>query len=373
MTVVHVLEPFASGITTTILNITQQVKGVQHIVVHGSRTGSDTVENTKKKFPQDVRFIEWSSAVRELNPVRDLRAFKELLHILRPFREDDTVIHLHSSKAGFLGRAACGILGISAVIYTPHGASFIRTDTGKLKRSFFRLLERVGGFFGGTVVGCGPSEAALYSGLGKPALWIANGVPITPERKDPVSGLIVFTGIATAQKDPAFFNRVAEALSGVKEAAFCWVGDGPLRDSLRAGNIKVTGWQDRRTVEDYLSRALVYFSASAWEGLPYGVLEAMNASCALLLRNVPGNRELVIPGENGRLFDTEEEAAALLAEMLKNRQKTLDMGARSRLLAESRYSAVLMGEKYQDLYKAVSAGDISHLVPSGNHASCGAA
>jgi glycosyltransferase involved in cell wall biosynthesis len=223
------------------------------------------------------------------------------------------------------------------------------------------------------VVGCGPSEAALYSGLGKPALWIANGVPITPLHKGPGSDLIVFTGIATAQKDPAFFNRVAEALSGVKEAAFCWVGDGPLRDSLCSGNIKVSGWQDRKTVDDYLSRALVYFSTSAWEGLPYGVLEAMNAACALLLRNVPGNRELVIPGENGCLFDTEEEAAALLAEMLKNRQKTLDMGARSRLLAESRYSAVLMGEKYRNLYNTVIAGDISRPVLSGNHISHGAA
>jgi glycosyltransferase involved in cell wall biosynthesis len=360
MTVVHVLEPFASGVAAVVLTITQQAAGIQHIVVHGFRTGSDTVETMRKKFPPEVRFIEWPSACRELNPVQDFRALKELISILKPFRNGQTVIHLHSSKAGFLGRAACRMLGISAVLYTPHGASFIRTDIGKPKRMLFRLLERVGGWFGGTIVGCGRSEAELYTALGKRAIWVVNGVPITPLRKVREPTLISFVGIATAQKDPVFFNRVAETVGRQDDAAFCWVGDGPLRDRLCAENIRLTGWADKKTVDEYLSNTLIYFSTSAWEGLPCGVLEAMNAACALLLRDVPGNRELVVPGENGYVFTSEDEAADLLIKMLENRLNTMEMGVKSRNLAVEQYSVVMMGEKYRELYNTALSGDVSH-------------
>ncbi|AEF82000.1 glycosyltransferase [Leadbettera azotonutricia] len=347
MTIVHVLEPFATGITTAVLSITRQLAGLQHIVVHGSRTGSDTEENIKKKFPQAVRFIPWPSAGREINPLKDIRALKELLKIIKPYKNSDAVIHLHSSKAGFLGRIACRLLGIKKVIYTPHGASFIRTDISGLKKALFRSLERIGGWFGGIVVGCGKSEAGLYSS----ALWVSNGVEITPAAKDVDPHLVSFAGIASVQKDPALFNRIAEMAKG--ETSFCWIGDGPLRGSLKSKNITVTGWTDKKTVDGYLAKTLVYLSASAWEGLPFGVLEAMNASCALLLRNVYGNRDLVLSGKNGYLFNDEGEAALLLAKMLKNKTETITMGLESRAMAQSLYSEEKMGLEYGKIYAAI--------------------
>ncbi|MDR3341943.1 MAG: glycosyltransferase [Treponema sp.] len=349
MTVIHVLEPFATGVTTAVISITQQLAEMKHLVIHGSRTGVDAKENIRKKFPFGVGFIEWRYVGREISLLGDIRALGELLKQLKPYSNSQTVIHLHSSKAGFLGRLACRLLNIRAVLYTPHCASFIRTDIGPLKRKIFRLLERIGGWLGGTVVGCGKSEADMYSQLGKPALWVSNGVTITAAVKDRDPHIISFTGLAGVQKNPALFNRIAAQFHDA-DVPFYWIGDGPLRNELNPRNIQVTGWVTKDQVDAYLYKTLIYLSTASWEGLPFGVLEAMNGSCALLVSNVPGNRDLVIPGENGYVFNDEQEAAALLRQMLADRSKTHDMGMKSRDLVKSWYSVEKMGEGYRKIY-----------------------
>jgi glycosyltransferase involved in cell wall biosynthesis len=136
---------------------------------------------------------------------------------------------------------------------------------------------------------------------------------------------------------------------------FYWVGDGPLEKELDRSAVTVTGWKTPGEVEKLLERTAVYFSCSAWEGLPYGVLEAMNASCALFLRNVPGNRDLVIPGENGWLFDSAEEAAGRLTAMLGDRALLARMGKRSREILESGFTLKRMGEGYRAVYEEAAS------------------
>ncbi|MFP3043059.1 glycosyltransferase [Treponema primitia] len=354
MTVVHVLEPFASGVTTAVINITKQLPKIKHIVIHGSRMWVDEAANVQNKFPPGVEFIAWPFADREINLIKDARALGALIRLLKPYRRlPETVIHLHSSKAGFLGRLACRLLGISRVIYTPHCAAFIRTDIGSLKRRLFRFLEKVGGWFGGTVVGCGKSEAEIYAPLGKKTLYVCNGVALTPIRKAPFPRLVSFVGIAGTQKDPALFNEIAAAFDA-DCVPFCWVGEGPLADTLKSKNCTITGWVDKQRVDSYLAETLVYLSTSAWEGLPFGVLEAMNGSCALLLRDVPGNRDLVNSGKNGYLFKDAREGIELLGRMLRDQAKTIAMGAKSRNMVGTDYSVEKMGEGYGTIYTALA-------------------
>jgi glycosyltransferase involved in cell wall biosynthesis len=203
------------------------------------------------------------------------------------------------------------------------------------------------------VVGCGKSEALLYSSLGRGASWVSNGVRIDAPSKDPRPHLVSFSGVITAQKNPALFNELALAF---EDQPFCWIGDGPLRDTLSAQNIAVTGWAGSAAVNAWLDKTQIYLSASAWEGLPIGVLEAMNRSCALLLSDVPGNRDLVVPGENGYLFRGKEEGIALLKTMLEDPERTAAMGKKSRELAEREYSVEKMGAGYRSIYAAVMEG-----------------
>ncbi|MDR0643518.1 MAG: glycosyltransferase [Treponema sp.] len=348
MFVVHVLEPFASGVTTAVISITQQLPKVNHLIIHGSRMWVDDIENVKRKFPSYVAFVDWPFVGREISLKNDSKALVSLVNILRNYK--DAVVHLHSSKAGFLGRIACRYLGIKRVVYTPHGASFIRTDVGKYDQWFFRFLEKLGAFFGGVVVGCGKSEAELYRNLGGNGLFVPNGVPITFIEKDKNADVVTFAGIASAQKDPALFNKIASRVEG----NFFWVGDGPLIAALKSPNITVTGWIEKATIDAYLNRTFIYLSASAWEGLPYGVLEAMDAGCALLLRDVPGNRDLVVQGENGYLFTDEDEAVDRLKQMLAEREKTRSMGCKSRDIVKKDYSIEKMGQGYLEIYERLS-------------------
>src|SRR5215813_12361842 len=127
MTIVHVVEPFASGIAVFIKYLTEAMPDDLHIIIHGERKQVISAADVKKTFSSgNVRFIKWHSAQRSINPFKDLLALGELYNILRRLRAKRLAdsVHLHSSKSGFLGRLACRILRMRNVFYTPHGAPF---------------------------------------------------------------------------------------------------------------------------------------------------------------------------------------------------------------------------------------------------------
>jgi hypothetical protein len=62
--------------------------------------------------------------------------------------DDIDEIHLHSSKAGFIGRIANFLLRKSnKTIYTPHAISFLRLDVSPRKRKIFIWMENFASFF----------------------------------------------------------------------------------------------------------------------------------------------------------------------------------------------------------------------------------
>mgnify|MGYP001485384163 CR=1 FL=1 len=77
-----------------------------------------------------------------MNPLKDIKALWELYTILKNI-EDIDIIHLHSSKAGFLGRIVSFLLDKSKkTIYTPHAISFLRLDVSLKKRKIFIAMEK---------------------------------------------------------------------------------------------------------------------------------------------------------------------------------------------------------------------------------------
>ena len=128
MNIVHVVEPFAAGIATFVKSLTETLSNDRHIVIHGERKPVMSAEDVKRSFPiHNVQFIRWRYAQREIDPFKDLFAVGELFSIIPKLKKEDAVdaVHLHSSKSGFLGRAACRLAGITNIVYTPHGASFL--------------------------------------------------------------------------------------------------------------------------------------------------------------------------------------------------------------------------------------------------------
>ena len=358
MTVVHVVEPFASGVAVFVKYLTEAMPGDLHLVIHGERKEVMTAEEVKKTFPgSNVRFIRWRYAQRAIHPLNDFLALSELVSILRRLRQNKLVdsIHLHSAKSGLLGRIACRMLGIKNVFYTPNGAPFLSSKTA-FSKFFYRQFEKIGNKLGGTVVCCSPSELKTYRELGIHATYISNGIDIARKSRHPTVGesrekfRIITTGRIINQKNPSLFNSIAQYFSEFDQFEFLWAGDGEERESLKANNITVTGWVDQATIKNLLTNSDIYISTSLYEGLSFGVLEALTLQKPVLLSHCVGNIDVVKSGINGDLFKTETEAIVKILQYHNNRDMLPIMGQFSKSICDTEFNVKHNFTNYRELY-----------------------
>ena len=179
MKIVHVVEPFVGGIVTFINSLVKNLNDDSHIIIHGEREELMPLASVKKQFSSsNVKFLRWKSAQRSLNPHKDIIAFLELYSILKRLKDNDSIdiVHLHSSKGGFIGRVVCRLLGIQGVVfYTPNGAPFLAGES-TTSNYIYKKLEKIGSSFGGQVISCSPSEQIVYKLAGIDSLTINNGI-----------------------------------------------------------------------------------------------------------------------------------------------------------------------------------------------------
>ncbi len=360
--IVHVVESFTGGLFTFLRSLTTELRDCTHVILHGYR--QETPANLAGYFPQNTRLYEWKSAHRAIGP-SDVFAFKELYAFLKKSLawSDRPVIHLHSSKAGFLGRIACRVLGIhSRVVYTSHGAAFLRKDVSSGTRSFFMALEKAAFLAGGQVIACSESEADVFRKNKIPADAIANGTLAPPRIKPPAARSEDFTvcgaGRITAQKGPRTFNCIAHLLSDSPGIRFVWIGDGELRHMLKSPNIEITGRISHTKTIQHMASADIFLSTSLWEGMSLSVLEAMSLSKPLMLSKCVGNTDLVQKATNGYMFSTCEEAADRLKHLAADKVFCRRMGSVSRERWLRYHTAARMAQKYQDLYRRISGSNL---------------
>jgi glycosyltransferase involved in cell wall biosynthesis len=361
MKIVHVVEPFASGIAAFVQSIVQNLRDDFHIIIHGEREYVMQSAEVKKYFPQEnVQFIRWRSAQRSISLVKDTAALLELCRLLKKLKEREMVdaVHLHSSKSGFLGRLACRLMDISNVIYTPNGAPFLLSNL-KAINLFYKLFEKLGSAFGGKVVCCSRSEQEAYHRLGIKALNINNGIAVkTTGSGTPAPGKSSKFRILTCarivhQKNPALFNQIAGYFKDFDQFEFIWVGDGSERHLLTAPNIVVTGWVSPPEAKKLITSSNLYLSTSQYEGLSFSVLEALSLQKTVLLKDCVGNRDIVKKGLNGDLFTNEREAVVKIFKYYNNPHMLHVMGLYSRLLCNNEFNVDATCSLYRDLYQRV--------------------
>jgi glycosyltransferase involved in cell wall biosynthesis len=363
MKIVHVVEPFAAGIAVFVRSLVENLNDDLHIIVHGEREYVMRSAEVKQYFPKDnVRFIRWKSAQREISIRKDTVAFMELYTILRRLKKGIHIdaVHLHSSKSGFLGRLACKLARIKTVVYTPNGAPFL-VGSNRLINYIYKQLERLGSIFGGQVVCCSPSECEAYQALGIDALNINNGISVI-NPSQPQNGSvrpaqtgkfrIVTSGRIVDQKNPALFNAVASYFEEFGNFEFLWVGEGEARDQLTAKNIVVTGWLTTSETADLIANSQVYLSTAHFEGLPFAVLEALILKKPVLLSDCIGNRDIVHNGLNGDLFRSEEEAILKILQYYNNIDMLNIMGEYSQQYCVQEFDVHSTFTSYRDLYRS---------------------
>lgn len=353
MKVIHVAESFAAGVLHFVAQLTHAMPEYEHIVIHGQRP--DTPDNYASLFPNKVKLLAWHGVSRDISPLGDVLALLRLMRLLS--KHDADIIHLHSSKAGFLGRIAAKLLWQSGkVIYTPHGVAFLRQDVTSLKQTLFIGLEKVASLCSGQVIACSASEAASFHAHGIAADYINNGITCArlPEKisqkPDDEPCTIAVVGRISNQKNPVRFNAIAQAFANDPKFRFVWIGDGELRHLLTAPNIRCTGWISGAEVAQQLRLADIYLSTSSWEGLPLSALEAMCYRLPMVLSECTGHTDIVQDGRNGYLFQHDDTAVLALKTLAGDVALRERLGRASRELLEQQFTVQQMADGYRRVY-----------------------
>ena len=353
--VVHIVEAFGGGVFSFLVDLTSSLsEDYDFVIVFAKR--KETPADFKNYFPKNTKFIESKYLQRSVKPWREFKAIREIRRIIK--NEAPDVVHLHSSKAGAIGRLACpGKVNGKRIkmLYNPHGFAFLMEDTSKIKRWIYKMVERVLSVRTCTLVAVSAGEYKEARKLTKKVVQIDNGidtVKLDLEIKDfkrPRRGgvlRICTAGRISEQKNPVLFNEIAELLP---EMEFVWIGEGDLRGTLVAPNIKKTGWVERAEVLRQMNEAEVFMMTSLWEGMPIALLEAMYMGKICLVSDVIGNRDLVKEGKTGFVAKDAQEFVRRLRKI--NEERDLEVGRRARDEVVKKYGLKEMANKYRKVYE----------------------
>ena len=312
-------------------------------LLEGGGVALHPIESHREPRPGDVR--SWATLVRLAG------------------RAD--VIHVHSAKAGFLGRLAAATRGRRRdCVFTPHGWSWWAAKG--MEARLYLNLERLAAHWCRTIVALSADErdAGLAARVGDPGQYrvIPNGVPLErfalPRR--PVRGRILMVGRLAPPKRPDLAIRaLASVREQIPDAELHIVGDGSLRTEAEAlaAELGLGGavqfLSTREDVPQLLAEAECALLASDYEGSPLAVVEAMAASVAVVATEVGGVGELVRPGATGAIApkgDAEALARALL-DALGDPERAAALGAEGRRLAQEELSLDRMVGSLVGLYE----------------------
>jgi len=353
--ILHVSEVLATGILEFIYSLVTEIDAYEHIIVYRVRELGHDDYSIRKLFPPNVKLIKWKSVDRPIHLVNDTKAALELFGHIKSVNPD--IIHLHSSKAGILGRIVSPFtIGRNSTIYTPNGAPFARTDVSSKKQKIYELCERFANICAGQVICVSQSESNIYKSVNISSTYINNGVRIQNNQlvfeKDhsnlPIK--IVSSGRITNQKNPTAFNNIAKHFLKNKNVEFIWIGDGKKKSQLDSPNITITGWISKDEVFKRLSSASLYLSTALWEGLPFSVLEAMSLGLPVVISNCIGNEDLIEHGKSGFIYNDIPECTSYIDRFINNPDQISTMGKDAWIRCEKNFSRKRMAENYEAAY-----------------------
>lgn len=311
-------------------------------------------------FPAHVDLI-YLPMHRDISPIHDLRSAWRLRHICNEMRPH--LIHLHSSKAGAIGRLA--VMGRNIpTVYTPHGFAFVRQDVSKPIRWIYWFAEKLLGslFSAHILVGSDQEyEQAMNVTFTKRVSLIYNAVKV-PIQPPPLHlGLrnVVTVGRLTRAKNPMLVLDILKELRRRNvDINFVWIGDGELRSEFEAAAdaqklaITVTGWLPPSEVYRWLEQAYAYLQPSLWEALPFALLEAMSMGRPVIATAIRPHRDVIQNGYNGYLATEPRQFADILIRLFDRPEEASTIGRRAWLCVRDKYSTSKFVEDITAFYDA---------------------
>jgi glycosyltransferase involved in cell wall biosynthesis len=294
---------------------------------------------------------------RRIDPGSDGRALAALAKVLRS--ESYDIMHLNSSKAGFLGACVALLFPRLAVIYSPHCFAFSNQVISRFRREIYASLTRLFCLRVDSTIACceyergealsartaSPSKVrVIYHGLAP--MWRDAQHARKTDAMLPEEAVVVgtITRLAPEKGVEQFIHAAADVARVFRGVRFIVVGDGVMRRELElmarqlnlCERLRFLGW--REDVERLLAMMDVFVLPSLSESLPFALLEALTAGRIVVATRVGGIAEVV------------DNASAVLVEPGDPRQLARAIAAclrdRARLSQSARGAAAVAAERY---------------------------
>lgn len=289
---------------------------------------------------------------RAISPKNDLLASIELHRLYKKYKPD--IIHLHSSKAGALGRV---VFPRKKVVYTVHGFDSIRLAFRKFL-PIERLLQRRCS----AIVGVSNYDeqnmrsekitrnvATIHNGIQQPD---SNGVDKL-EIFERYAKVILCIARLQAPKDPHLFIETARLLP---QYGFIWIGNQESVEHLGdiPANCHFLG--NMVNAGAYCAQADLLMLPSNYEGLPMVIIEAMSFGKPIVASDVGGISEIVRNDINGYTLPNNAELfAEKINRILSDSLLYEKMSQRSLDIFESELTIDRMVNGYMEIYKSINS------------------
>lgn len=365
MRIMHLSEPGSGGVKRYVVDL---LNGLSSHRLHSYSFGYSLKRIDGSYLGDIAQLKEQGISCQELTIVPALNPWHDCLSALRLawilHRDKPDILHMHSSKAGGIGRLVSKLCFPSVfTIYVPHAMACYRSRV-------FLWLERLLAPLSDFLVAVSPSEGDDFNrwrvNCGRNVRVVRIGlksVPTAPAKHLRSEFIVAAGGRICAQKNALLFFQVAVRLVKANPHwRFVWVGSlgddaearavEALLHAAASPQITITGWVE--TPEHYLGAADVFCMFSRYESFGYITAEAMLSGVPVLAADCTGTRDLVRHGETGIMVEAAVDAICdALEACWVDRTNLAATAKRAREFIIGRHSLVAMTADVSGLYEEV--------------------
>lgn len=326
-----------------------------------------------------IPHIDVPAFTRSNNPLQDLKAFVQVVKLLRSIRPD--ILHTHNPKPGIIGRIAGWLTRVPLVVNTQHGLYAQPSDRWQRRLPVY-AAERIAAAFGDAELVQNPEDVdTLIHTLRIPARKVhllGNGIDL--DRFDPAAvpaaareALRAEWNIADGEVVVGIVGRLVreKGIVEILEAAhqlhaegsavrFVIVGpadpgksdavDARAFDQAAGDGVVFAG--ERTDMPECYAAMDLFLTASWREGFPRSAMEAAAMRLPTVATDIRGNRQVIDDGVTGVLVPVRDPAglAGGVRSLLDRRDRWPAIAAACRTRAREHFDQQLVIDTTIDVY-----------------------
>jgi len=319
-----------------------------------------------------IRFFPIPLLRRTATPSSEIKTLFALFRLIRTFRPK--IVHAVTVKPVIYSGLASQLAGVPRFIGAISGLGHVFLSSGtfaRARRALVCLAYKLAFRGSGSIaLFQNPDDRELFIQLGivpqqKTALIRGSGVdPTVYDAGPPPPGppIVMLASRLLREKGVPEFIAAAEILRARNvNARFVLVGkpdygnpssmtEEELSNAVASGTVE--WWGHRDDMISVLQQASIVCLPSHGEGLPRILLEAASCRRPIIATDVPGCREIVLPGQNGLLVPVQspEELAKAISILLAQPDRAAEYGERGRQLVIDQFSIQRVVQLTLELY-----------------------